>query len=113
MADVGAGPGNFAKYIAHAGFRVVASDISLEMVKASARLTPEAVSVVADMRDLPFQDGSFDGLLCAYSLMHVPAPANRGVLREFARVMRVGGYLQLMMKTGTEHYAFRSSLVAG
>lgn len=113
VADIGAGPGNFAKYIAQAGFRVVASDISPEMVKASARLTPEAMSVVADMRSLPFQEGTFDGLVCAYSLMHVPAPANREVLREFARVIDIDGYLQLMLKTGTERYSFRSTRVAG
>lgn len=40
LADVGASPSNHPKYIARAAPGGVSSDISIEMVKASARLTP-------------------------------------------------------------------------
>jgi ubiquinone/menaquinone biosynthesis C-methylase UbiE len=111
--DVGAGPGNFAKYLISKGMSVVSSDLSPEMVRASRRLVPEAYAVVADMRNLPFGDQSFDGVLCAYSLMHVPFPANRDALSEFARVLTPGGMMQLMLKDVPHSYQFTSSRVSG
>lgn len=44
---------------------------------------------VADMRALPFADGSFDALVAIQSIEHVP-DADRA-LAEFARVLRPGG----------------------
>jgi SAM-dependent methyltransferase len=113
VADVGAGPGNFAKYVSEAGFRVLSTDISLEMVRASARLVPKAPAFVSDMRALPLRDATLDGVLCAYSLLHVPSPANAEVLAEFARILAPSGLLQLMVKTGTRPYRFESTLVPG
>jgi SAM-dependent methyltransferase len=46
-------------------------------------------TVVADMRDLPFKDGSFDSVVAAHSLEHVPNP--EAVLEEVARVLRADG----------------------
>jgi SAM-dependent methyltransferase len=58
-------------------------------------LDPEALAgqdretVVADMRALPFEDGSFASVLSVQSLEHVPDPER--VLAEAARVLEPGG----------------------
>jgi len=111
ILDVGAGPGNFARFLARNGCTTISSDIAVEMVRASQVLVPECPTVVADMRSLPFRGESFDGILCAYSLMHIPAGATPGVLAEFTRMLRPAGVLQLMIKTGSGAYQFRSGLV--
>jgi SAM-dependent methyltransferase len=46
-------------------------------------------TVVADMRRLPFDDGSFEGAIAVHSLEHVPDPER--VLAETVRVVRPGG----------------------
>ena len=45
--------------------------------------------VAADGQALPFKDGSFDAVICQLGLQFFPDPA-RG-LREFRRVLRIGG----------------------
>ena len=49
----------------------------------------ERETVVADMRDLPFDDGSFASVLSVQSLEHVPDPER--VLAEVARVLEPDG----------------------
>lgn len=49
----------------------------------------ERETVVADMRDLPFEDGRFGSVLSVQSLEHVPNPEK--VLEEVARVLEPGG----------------------
>lgn len=46
-------------------------------------------TVVADMRDLPFDDGSFESVLSVQSLEHVPDP--KRVLAEVSRVLEPDG----------------------
>jgi SAM-dependent methyltransferase len=62
----------------------VGLDVEPEVLDGQARET-----VVADMRSLPFADGSFDGAIAAHSVEHVPDPER--VVAEAARVVRPGG----------------------
>jgi SAM-dependent methyltransferase len=59
------------------------------MVSASRSLGVE--TILADARDLPFADGSFDAVVAAWMLYHV-SPLDQGV-KELARVLRPGGRL--------------------
>jgi SAM-dependent methyltransferase len=47
------------------------------------------VQVHADARDLPFEDGSFDAVLCSHVLEHIPEDVEAA--REMARVLRTDG----------------------
>jgi SAM-dependent methyltransferase len=58
-------------------------------VDARALAGQERETVVADMRSLPFEDGSFASVLSVQSLEHVPDPER--VLAEAARVLEVDG----------------------
>jgi ubiquinone/menaquinone biosynthesis C-methylase UbiE len=49
------------------------------------------IDIVSDITAIPEPDGSFDAVLCVEVLEHVPAPIE--ALREFSRLLRVGGEL--------------------
>ena len=55
----------------------------------SADLDSPVADVHADATDLPFEDESFDFVICVHVLEHVPD--DRKALREFFRVLRPGG----------------------
>jgi SAM-dependent methyltransferase len=58
-------------------------------IDAAALAGQERETHVADMRDLPFPDDKFDGVLSVQSIEHVPDPGQ--VLIEVGRVLRGGG----------------------
>jgi SAM-dependent methyltransferase len=49
------------------------------------------LDIVSDICAIPVEDGSFDAVLCAEVLEHLPDPGR--ALRELARVLRAGGRL--------------------
>ena len=93
VLDGGCASGEHSAWLADCGARVVALDASEAMVAlARAQLGPTATVLHADLADpLPFEDRSFDVVLCSLSL-HYLADWN-STLREFARILRRGGRL--------------------
>jgi SAM-dependent methyltransferase len=90
VLEVGGRPGELAARIAEAlGCRVGMLDVSPRMVEPAARRGVEAL--VGDVQTLPFADESFDCVVAAWMLFHVP-DLERG-LAELARVLRPGGHL--------------------
>jgi ubiquinone/menaquinone biosynthesis C-methylase UbiE len=94
VLDVGAGTGRHAIRIASRGARVTALDFSEQMM-AKARLKPGADLVqwlVHDVaRPLPFARHSFDRVLSALVLEHIPADQLASFFRELGRVAREDG----------------------
>lgn len=54
-----------------------------------------------DMRQLEFADHTFDGVLAAYSIIHIPTPELPGVLAEIARILKPGGHALFITQQGT------------
>lgn len=90
VLEVGGGPGELAERMQRElGASVAFVDLSPRMVElARAR---GVAAQVGDVQDLPFEDGSFDTVVAAWMLYHVP-DLDRGV-GEIARVLRPGGAL--------------------
>lgn len=90
VLDAGAGPGSFAERLRRElGVSVVAVDVSPRMVEVARERGLDAR--VADIRELPFADASFDCVVAAWVLHHVP-DLDRG-LSELGRVLRPAGRL--------------------
>ena len=84
--DLGGGSGMTAKLLAASGVPFLACvDISAAMLRHSG-----LPSVQGDALRLPFKEASFDIVVAAAFLHHVPG-RERDVLRECARVTRPGG----------------------
>ena len=90
VLEVGCGPGELSERIRlELGASVVAIDISPRMVELAQGRGVDAR--VGDVQDLPFADASFDCVVAAWMLYHVPG-VDRAI-GELSRVLRPGGTL--------------------
>lgn len=100
ILDVGSGPGQFTKYMLDRNFEVVGIDYSKEMLVTAEKMVPNGSFRFMDMRSLHFEGSSFDGLLVAYSLIHIPSEDIPKTLREFYRVLKSDGYIEIIAQKG-------------
>jgi SAM-dependent methyltransferase len=90
VLEVGGGPGELAERMQRElGAEVSFVDLSPRMVDLARERGIDAQ--VGDVQELAFEDGSFDTVVAAWMLYHVP-DIHRG-LSEIARVLRPGGAL--------------------
>lgn len=82
VLDIGCGVGHSFDLLTPR--KTVGVDIDPEALRGQDRET-----IVADIRDLPFPDDSFESLVSMHSIEHVPDPEK--VVREAARVVKPGG----------------------
>ncbi|HEX6461478.1 MAG TPA: class I SAM-dependent methyltransferase [Thermoleophilaceae bacterium] len=97
VLDVAAGNGNLALLAAREGAAVVASDLTPAQVELGrARSAEEGYDVewhVADVEELPFEDGRFDCCASVFGAMFAPRPEVAAA--EMFRVVKPGGTVGL------------------
>jgi SAM-dependent methyltransferase len=99
VLDAGGGPGFDAAELRARGLRAVCADLSLGMLRAGLQEFP-GPRVQADLRQLPFGDGSLDGVWANASLLHLPQHEAATALHELRRVLRSDGWLHVSLKQG-------------
>jgi len=101
VLDVAAGSGNAAIPAARAGARVIASDLTPELLETGQKLAAEAgvqlTWETADAEALPYGDGEFDAVLSCLGVMF--APHHQTSADELVRVCRPGGTIGLISWT--------------
>lgn len=102
ICDVGCGPGHVAAYLQGRSSDVIGVDLADRMVEEAQRAHPTIPFVQADMRQLPFEDGSLAGIVAFYSLIHIPQDDIAVVLHEMHRVLQLDGSLFIGFHRGTE-----------
>ncbi|HSL25590.1 MAG TPA: class I SAM-dependent methyltransferase [Acidimicrobiia bacterium] len=90
VLDVAAGTGSITRLVQRQGHRVIAVDLSPEMLTQHAG--PERVLARAER--VPFPDETFDAVTFGYLLRYVEDPVE--CLAELARVLRPGGVLGMV-----------------
>jgi SAM-dependent methyltransferase len=92
VLELGCGGGQWSRFLADAGARPVALDLSERQLSAARKLmrTPYPL-VQADGEDLPFTDSAFDVVLSDHGAMSWADPYR--TVPEAARVLRPGGRL--------------------
>ena len=118
VIDVACGPGTVARLAARrvgASGRVIACDLSPAMLEvATAKpAIPDAADI--DYRqcpadDLPFQDGTFDLVVCQQGLQFFPDRA--GALAEMRRVLKPGGRAGVAVWAAIEECPFWDALAS-
>jgi ubiquinone/menaquinone biosynthesis C-methylase UbiE len=95
VLEVGCGRGNALPALARrlAPSRLVGADIDVTLLATAGmrmeRSTTQAELVAADMRDLPFPDGTFDIVIDFGTCYHIARPED--ALREITRVLKPRG----------------------
>lgn len=99
ILDVGCGSGRDGAEIAEKGIQVVGIDISKGLLEEARKINPNLEFIETDMRSLPFEDSSFDGVWAQASLLHFERIENvEKSLREFYRILRRSGILYVSVK---------------
>lgn len=102
MLDVATGGGHVVRAFAPHVSRVVASDLTPEILGFASTAFAEwglgnVTTAIADAEALPFADDSFDIVTCRIAPHHFPNPP--AFVREVARVLRAGGRFVLVDST--------------
>ncbi len=94
VLEIGAGAAQCSRWLLAQGAQVVATDLSMGMLRQSAAIDrdrPREVPLAqCDALDLPFADAVFDLACSAYGAVPFVADSAR-LMREVARVLRPGG----------------------
>jgi ubiquinone/menaquinone biosynthesis C-methylase UbiE len=93
VLDLGCGAGRHTILLAKAGFQVISLDVSdtaLNMLERRLKTASidNATLVKHEMRELPFLDDYFDGVVCTNVLHHGTLAEIKRATREIHRVMR-------------------------
>ena len=92
VLDVGSATGRLLTMLASKQpFEGVGLDISSQMTELAQKQHPEFSFVTGSAMQLPFEDQSFDVLICSASFHHFPSPET--FLKEAKRVLKPGGKL--------------------
>lgn len=109
LLDVGTGHGRDLKYALDLGFNSIGVDNADAFITGLEKLARENIIpndsfIKADMRNLPFEDNSFDIVRQQASLLHLPIVAEGytvdKAIEENYRVLKENGLLYVLVKKG-------------
>jgi SAM-dependent methyltransferase len=89
--DAACGTGRHSRRLVELGHTVSGIDLTPEMLERASANVPGASFAVADLRELPFADGSFAVAICGLALAHLPSL--EVAVGELGRVLTPGGRL--------------------
>ncbi|MDY6769387.1 MAG: class I SAM-dependent methyltransferase [Candidatus Nanohaloarchaea archaeon] len=103
ILDAGCGHGRDVEYFVEQGFDAVGVDLADGMVEyAAANKRGEFHRM--DLRDIAFDDATFDGIWASASLFFLPPDDIPAALPELHRVLGLSGVLQANFKEGSGTY---------
>jgi ubiquinone/menaquinone biosynthesis C-methylase UbiE len=110
ILDAGCGTGRDSAVFFENGFVVTGADLSGELLKIAKKKAPHVTFLQADLRDMPCQSNSFDGIWACASLLHLHYEEAEKVLKDFYSFLRTDGTLFVFVKVGSgEHESFEPS----
>jgi SAM-dependent methyltransferase/uncharacterized protein YbaR (Trm112 family) len=93
LLDAASGPVQYKEYLTYSERyrRRVCVDISFRALsEARRKLGDGGLYVLGDITNLPFIDGSMDGVVSLHTIYHVPADEQRNAFTELHRVLKPG-----------------------
>lgn len=107
VLDLGSGPGTMSRIVAQGGATPVLLDASRKMLAAAA---PSFERVQAAFEQLPFREGSFDGVVAGFSLRDARDLVT--ALREVKAVLRKDGGRFSFCDLGKPESAVKATMIA-
>jgi SAM-dependent methyltransferase len=113
VLELAAGSGVVTRELAGvlSGAEVTATDLNDAMVDLGRRLVPGATWRRADALALPFDDDSFDAVVCQFGVMFFPDKP--GAFAEMARVLEPGGHAIVSSWDTLATHEFAAALTGG
>jgi len=102
VLDLGCGGGQDAQVLRRKGYQVVGMDLTAAFLRTAREAVSSLPLVRADMRELPFQAASFDGVWAAASLIHLPKADATRVLKALRLLAKPGATLAATLTYGTK-----------
>ncbi|MGL5366993.1 MAG: class I SAM-dependent methyltransferase [Cetobacterium somerae] len=102
ILDLGCGSGRDAKHFLDSGFSVTALDLSPILAKKASQFIGQDV-IVADMKDLNFQD-RFIGIWACASLLHLSEDEVLETIKRCHKALKKNGVLYASFKYGENSY---------
>ena len=100
VLDAGSGVGiPVSQFLVKKGFRVTGVDISEKMIDLAKENVPEATFYHRNILTLDFPSDSFEGIICIYTLWHIPRKNHSSIIENFHRMLKDNGIL--VLNTGT------------
>lgn len=98
ILDLGCGSGRDTKYFLEKGFQVNASDGSQELCRLACAYTgiPVKHQLFQDLDDID----QYDGIWACSSILHLPLPELKDVLKKMARALKENGIIYTSFKYG-------------
>lgn len=110
VADIGCGPGRVAALLATRHLDVLGVDISSAMLDIARSAHPGIRFEEGELTGLPVEDGTLQGAVYWYSIIHTP-PANlTAVWEELARVLVPGGRALVSFQAGGGEAVHRTAV---
>lgn len=91
VLDVATGAGYVAAEATRRGADVIGIDFSGAQIEMARRTYPQVRFEKADAQALPYGEGTFDAVVNAFGMCHLPEPDS--ALREAFRVLKGGGWM--------------------
>jgi SAM-dependent methyltransferase len=99
VLEAGCGSGRWCAWLGAHGISADGIDWSQELCSRASREIPGSAFVAGDMRNMPFPDGKYGGIIALGSIEHtVEGPA--AVLAEFRRVLQADGIALITVPYG-------------
>jgi SAM-dependent methyltransferase len=95
IVDLGCAAGAVTHFLSTFGCEVVGVDAEPRAIEKARSLFPQLEFVLADVRELPFDNASFDKGVAADLVEHLDDETFRAMLRELQRVLVPGGTFTL------------------
>jgi ubiquinone/menaquinone biosynthesis C-methylase UbiE len=96
ILDAGCGNGAYSRILSK-NFEVIGIDISEKQIEIAKQNAPKAKFICQDMTKLTFPDEYFNGILSYYAVIHVPREDQYELLKNFYRMLKVGGVLLISL----------------
>ncbi len=103
VLDAGCGPGRDTDFFERQGLDAVGTDLAPGMI-GYARENRKGDFRLMDLRELDFEDNSFDGVWCNAAIFFLEKGEIEDVLESFHRLLNVGGALYVDFKQGDGRY---------
>jgi SAM-dependent methyltransferase len=89
VLDAGCGTGRHTTYLVEKGHDVVGVDANEAMLNHAKQKLPDVEFQQGDLNKLPFDDASFESVICGLAFSHLPEVAQ--ATKELGRVLKPGG----------------------